>query len=163
MRREAEGGMAKMAFEKMDDATTFRMMAAIFATMGSVLLLSSRLLTRTKRRAKRPAGVASNVSKREGERWSLGLAALWITAVVVVIVTQAYEWWGSSGYMAIGLFCALPYVSLPYLMPSAQESEIPWRERYITKANVWVAIFSFIGNYWYTHYFYRVLKVSHAF
>ena len=60
----------------------------------------------------------------------------------------------------IGLFCAVPYVVVPYAFPSEEEAKIPWRERYITKANVWIAIFSFIGNYWYTHYFYRVLKVS---
>ncbi len=24
----------------------------------------------------------------------------------------------------------------------------PWSARYITKANAWIAIFSFIGNYW---------------
>jgi len=55
--------------------------------------------------------------------------------------------------------------------------------RYIVKANAWIAIFSFIGNYWcatqlcalpsymltaastrrYTHYFYRVLKADYTF
>ena len=25
---------------------------------------------------------------------------------------------------------------------------LPWNERYIVKANAWIAIFSFIGNYW---------------
>ena len=25
-----------------------------------------------------------------------------------------------------------------------------------TKANVWLGIFGFVGNYWYTHYFYSV-------
>ena len=31
------------------------------------------------------------------------------------------------------------------------------------KANVWIAVFSFIGNYWYTHYFYAVLKAEYTF
>ena len=33
---------------------------------------------------------------------------------------------------------------------------------YAFKANVWVAIFGFIGNYWYTHYFYNVLEASYT-
>jgi hypothetical protein len=39
----------------------------------------------------------------------------------------------------------------------------PWSSRYIVKANAWIAIFSFVGNYWYTHYFYRVLKADYTF
>jgi cycloeucalenol cycloisomerase len=35
-------------------------------------------------------------------------------------------------------------------------------ERYATKANVWLAVYSFIGNYWYTHYFYSVLKAEYT-
>lgn len=32
-----------------------------------------------------------------------------------------------------------------------------------TQANAWVAIFGFVGNYWYTHYFYRVLLANYTF
>ena len=45
------------------------------------------------------------------------------------------------------------------LTTGPEDKKRKWTERYITKANVWIGIFSFIGNYWYTHYFYRVLKV----
>jgi cycloeucalenol cycloisomerase len=31
------------------------------------------------------------------------------------------------------------------------------------QANTWIAIFSFIGNYWYTHYFYVVLGAKYTF
>jgi len=36
-------------------------------------------------------------------------------------------------------------------------------ERYSFKANSWIFIFSFIGNYWYTHYFYSVLQAKYTF
>ncbi|KAJ1473596.1 hypothetical protein T484DRAFT_1835477, partial [Baffinella frigidus] len=39
----------------------------------------------------------------------------------------------------------------------------PLLERYSFKANLWILIFSFIGNYWYTHYFYTVLRASYTF
>ena len=35
-------------------------------------------------------------------------------------------------------------------------------KRHSFKANVWIAIFSFIGNWWYTHYFYSVLEASYS-
>ncbi|KAH8090235.1 hypothetical protein JL720_6549 [Aureococcus anophagefferens] len=35
-------------------------------------------------------------------------------------------------------------------------------ERYSFKANVWLAIFGFVGNYWYTHYFYSVLGAAYT-
>lgn len=38
----------------------------------------------------------------------------------------------------------------------------PLLERYAFKANVWIATYSFIGNYWYTHYFYSVLQASYT-
>ena len=39
----------------------------------------------------------------------------------------------------------------------------PLREAYIFKANLWIAVFSFVGNYWYTHYFYGVLNARYTF
>jgi len=40
---------------------------------------------------------------------------------------------------------------------------IPLSQRYWLKANVWVAIFSYVGNYFWTHYFYQVLGASYSF
>ena len=31
------------------------------------------------------------------------------------------------------------------------------------RANIWIAIFSFIGNYFWTHYFYTLLGASYTF
>ena len=31
------------------------------------------------------------------------------------------------------------------------------------QANVWIAIFSYIGNYFWTHYFYKLLGASYTF
>ena len=35
-------------------------------------------------------------------------------------------------------------------------------DRHCTRANVWIATFSFIGNWWFTHYFYNVLEASYS-
>ena len=81
----------------------------------------------------------------------------------MVVVGGYYETWGKWGYMVYCIACALPYIVWPVLYPSESDRAKPWHERYIVKANVWIAIFSFIGNYWYTHYFYRVLKADYTF
>lgn len=61
-------------------------------------------------------------------------------------------------FLCVGL--ALPFLLQPVLYPFSAEKCLPLCCRYSVKANVWIAIFSFIGNYWYTHYFYSVLGVS---
>jgi cycloeucalenol cycloisomerase len=70
------------------------------------------------------------------------------------------EW----GYLAVGLAAALPCVLLPLLVlkPEA-DAKLPLRERYWVKANVWIAIFSHIGNYFWTHYFFNLLGARYTF
>jgi cycloeucalenol cycloisomerase len=70
---------------------------------------------------------------------------------------------GEWGYMAIGVSAALPCVILPYLLNPKAEGEKPFLQRYWVKANIWIAIFSFIGNYFWTHYFYQLLGASYTF
>lgn len=65
--------------------------------------------------------------------------------------------------MGLCVTLSLPFLLQPILMPSPSECNIPLFSRYSFKANVWIAIFSFIGNYWYTHYFYSVLQAKYTF
>ena len=51
----------------------------------------------------------------------------------------------------------------PLCFPLRGDRKLPRAEWYILKANLWIAIFSFIGNYWYTHYFYTILKADYTF
>ena len=61
------------------------------------------------------------------------------------------------------MICALPYVVVPILIPCKEEKEIVWYQRYAIKVNVWIWIFSYVGNYFWTHYFYKVLGASYSF
>ena len=38
----------------------------------------------------------------------------------------------------------------------------PFYKRYSTKATIYLMTYAFIGNYWYTHYFYSVLKAEYT-
>ena len=57
----------------------------------------------------------------------------------------------------------MPYILYPIWRPFEEDRGKPLLERYIVKANVWIAIFSFVGNYVWTHYFYSVLKAKYTF
>jgi cycloeucalenol cycloisomerase len=82
---------------------------------------------------------------------------------MIVLATQAYEHFTENEYMYLCVSLAAPFLLQPILFPVDGERNLPIWLRYSFKANVWIAIFSFIGNYWYTHYFYSVLKASYSF
>ncbi len=70
---------------------------------------------------------------------------------------------GTWGYNSLGPIAALPCVLLPPLLQPASERGKPLSQRFWVKANLWIAIYSFIGNYVWTHYFYRLLGAAYTF
>lgn len=105
----------------------------------------------------------NNVAKRDYEMLALRYSVVWITIFAIVIVTQAYESFTENGYMALCGSLAAPLLLQPFLLPTRSENALPFYLRYSFKATLWIAIFSFIGNYWYTHYFYSVLQAKYTF
>lgn len=104
-----------------------------------------------------------NPAKREFEIWALTYTVIWIAVFMVVVASGAYEQFTENSYMYLCVGLAAPYLLQPIVYPLPTESQYPLFERYSFKANVWIAIFSFIGSYWYTHYFYTVLKARYTF
>ena len=68
-----------------------------------------------------------------------------------------------AAYLAIGLTTAAPCVLLPWLLEPRADAAKPLEKRHWVKANLWIAIMSFIGNYLWTHYFYGVLGAEYTF
>jgi cycloeucalenol cycloisomerase len=67
------------------------------------------------------------------------------------------------GYLVVCLAASLPCILLPPLLEGSAEKGKPLAQRYWVKANTWIAIFSFIGNYFWTHYFYDLLGAEYTF
>ena len=105
-------------------------------------------------------------SKRAYEKFTAAYTPVWIGIFGVVVVTQAYEQFTAWSYIQLCGGLALPFLLQPIVFPSAgfasPDAQRPWYQRYAFKANLWLAIYSFIGNYWYTHYFYSVLKAQYT-
>jgi cycloeucalenol cycloisomerase len=108
---------------------------------------------------------SSNAIKYQFEVWALCYSGVWIAAFGYIILSGWYKDFNKDNdlYMKVCGTLSLPYLLQPILWPLDAEKNLPLTHRYSFKANVWIAIFSFIGNYWYTHYFYSVLGARYTF
>eukprot|EP00986_Skeletonema_menzelii_P020057 scaffold29997_cov171-Skeletonema_menzelii.AAC.3 len=100
--------------------------------------------------------------------------ALWIGIFGFIVVSQAYEYLTAWGYLGVCGGLALPLMLQPLLYPLASAPVVknkiiinpdiqrPFYKRYSTKATIYLMTYAFIGNYWYTHYFYSVLKAEYT-
>jgi cycloeucalenol cycloisomerase len=106
-------------------------------------------------------------SKRAYEIYALMYTPVWILVFGCIVTFGLYEDFDKWSYMKVCVGLSLPLLLQPLLLPwaegimgSSPDTQRPLTERYCFKANVWLAIYSFIGNYWYTHYFYSVLRAK---
>jgi len=105
----------------------------------------------------------THLRKRKVELWFLGYGVIWISGFFVIVATEVYERFDAFTYVWVCLLFALPLYLQPIVLPSLTgDEEAPVWERYSLKANAWLAVFGFTGNYWYTHYFYSVLDAAYT-
>ena len=104
----------------------------------------------------------SGSRRRSTETYFLKYGAFWILSFGLIVGMKWFLWFDKIHYIIVCVGLSLPLLLQPVLAPG-KESDVPLWSRYSFKANVWIAIFSFIGNYWYTHYFYSVLKAQYTF
>ncbi len=89
---------------------------------------------------------------------------MWLLFFGGIVVSGVYETFDAWSYTKVGLFLVLTPILVPLLFPSVSgEAGIPWYDRFTTKANAFIFIFSWIGNYFWTHYFYKVLGTDYTF
>ncbi len=106
-------------------------------------------------------------SKHAYEKFCTYYSPIWMSIFTIIVAFKLYEDFTAITYNIVCLSCALPFLLQPILIPStiywnSPDQSRPLTQRYATKANLWIAVYSFIGNYWYTHYFYSVLKASYS-
>lgn len=90
-----------------------------------------------------------NESKYRYEVWCLKYSVFWICCFGAIVAFKVYESLDELGYMYVCGGLALPLLLQPILAPlGPREASQPLMQRYSFKANVWLFIFSHIGNYW---------------
>ncbi|XAR50317.1 Cycloeucalenol cycloisomerase [Bertholletia excelsa] len=107
---------------------------------------------------------AANPSKRWGELFFLIYTPFWLTLCLGIVVPyKLYENFTELEYLLLGLISAGPSLLLPMIIVGKADSSLCWKDRYWVKANLWILIFSYVGNYFWTHYFFTVLGASYTF
>lgn len=101
-------------------------------------------------------------SKAYGEKFIFFYSIIWVTVLAFIVIWSVYEYFTPNDYVLLGLNIAIPCFAGPLLFPSESERKIPIFERYIIKANIFIFIIGYIGNHFYTHYFYEVLGMRYT-
>jgi cycloeucalenol cycloisomerase len=101
-------------------------------------------------------------SKRFYESFVAAYTVVWITCFAGIVVSQLYELFSPWMYIYVCGALAMPFLAQPFLYPGPSDGQRLVWQRYSFRANLWLAIYSFIGNYWYTHYFYSVLQAAYT-
>lgn len=140
-----------------------RSCAAIMATLAVVLGGLFFMLTPITRAPNSSAVKQRPTPKQRCETWFLAYAVVWVLCFAVIVASEIYESIGEWGYLGLCSGLAAPLLLQPFVAPSLTgEQDVPLFERHCTKANAWIAIYSYLGNYWGTHYFYCVLGAKYT-
>ncbi|KAG9455722.1 hypothetical protein H6P81_000230 [Aristolochia fimbriata] len=108
--------------------------------------------------------LARDPSKRWGELFFLLYTPFWLTLCLGIVVPfKLYENFRELEYLLLGLVSAVPSFLIPVFFVSKVDSSKSWKDRYWVKASLWIVVFSYVGNYFWTHYFFSVLGASYTF
>lgn len=111
-----------------------------------------------------PSWFAADPSKAYYEKLSLVWAPISMLVLLVgVLGTPLYKYCDRNSYLLITVLACLPGIFIPAFFPCPADCGRPYAQRFWVKATVWIAIFGFYGNYFWTHYFYELLGAKYLF
>jgi cycloeucalenol cycloisomerase len=140
--------------------------AAGSIVLGLIAVVASRFLC--PRPAKKvvftePRWESANPTKKWAERVFILSSPLWVLLMAYIVATQWYETFKSFEYMMVGIALVLPGLVVPWLTQPKEELARPFWQRYWVKDHVWIWGVVFVGSYFWTHYFYTLLKATYTF
>ena len=101
-------------------------------------------------------------SKWSSENIILVYTLLWTSSLILIVHWKLYEHFNPNDYLTLSLVCATPCFLLPVIFADKVEKGLLFHQRFSTKANVFIGIISYIGNHFFTHYFYNVLGMRYT-
>ena len=121
---------------------------SVIATLTVLLMSIWLFLSRASAGHWLPSKIESK-SKYLCEIWFLQYGVVWISVMLVIIVFELYRTFDRIHYAVVLGGLATPLYLQPILWPSwTGDEKVGLLDRYSFKANLWIAIFGFIGNYW---------------
>ncbi|XP_050222975.1 cycloeucalenol cycloisomerase-like isoform X1 [Mercurialis annua] len=108
--------------------------------------------------------LAPNPSKRWGDLFFLYYTPFWLFLCLGIVVPyKLYESFTELEYLLLAMISAVPSFLIPVLFVGKADRDLKFKDRYWVKASLWIIIFSYVGNYFWTHYFFTVLGASYTF
>jgi cycloeucalenol cycloisomerase len=108
-----------------------------------------------------------NPEKRWTEKIFLQYSVFWISWFGCVVVSGVWEYFKHVEYLVVCGSLAWPCFVVPWYFSKRHPELFGKKENiydtYWFRANLWIAIISYVGNYFWTHYFYQLLGASYTF
>ncbi|HWQ47266.1 MAG TPA: hypothetical protein VN376_10380 [Longilinea sp.] len=111
----------------------------------------------------KPHWFSENPGKAWGEKFFLIYSPVWMLQMLLAMLLGFCANLNDLGLMMVALCVALPLVIVPLVLRNKAERGIPWYKTYWFKANLYMGIFSLIGNYFCCEYFFDTLGMVYNF
>lgn len=102
-------------------------------------------------------------SQRYVERLYLSFSPVWMAIIAYCMLTHCFARWGDVGHLLLGLSLSLPLWLLPLLRPPSSEVGQPLWARHSVKANLFIALMSFVQCYFGSAMFFDGLGMEYHF
>lgn len=102
-------------------------------------------------------------TQRYVERLYLSFTPVWMAIIAYCMLTHCFAKWGDVGHMLLGLALSLPLWLVPLVQPPADEVGQPIWKRHTTKANLFIALMSFVQCYFGSAMFFDGLGMEYHF
>jgi cycloeucalenol cycloisomerase len=105
---------------------------------------------------------SSNPDKAWVEKFFLAYSPIWMASMAFMMLTGYGESWSDIPLLLHAAATALPVLLIPMLLASRFTSK-PWHDSYWFKANLYLLVFGFFGNYFGSEYFFDVLGMVYVY
>ena len=103
-----------------------------------------------------------NPDKAWVEKFFLIYSPVWMASMAMMMFSGWGEQWGDTAMLVHGFATALPVLIIPLLI-AQRYTDKPWHQSYWFKANLYLFIFGFFGNYFGSEYFFDVLGMVYTY
>lgn len=103
-----------------------------------------------------------NPDKAWVEKFFLIYSPVWMASMAMMMFTRWDKTWGDSALLLHGFLTALPVLLVPALLAKRYTTQ-PWHDSYWLKANLYLFVFGFFGNYFGSEYFFDVLGMVYIY
>lgn len=100
---------------------------------------------------------SANQSKAWGEKFFLIYSPVWMALMGITMATGIQKSFGDLGFLLHSMLVALPLIVIPLLIRNEAALGRKWYQTYWFKANVYIGVFNFFGNYFGSEYFFDTL------